>query len=89
MRVAHVCYTADLNPPSGSGAMLCRTDYPRTVSIALAVVEAKEVFAVQDDVTQEIVSALVSKMRRAETARAKRKREAKSGQHVDVCRALR
>lgn len=69
--------------------MLCRTDYPRTVSIALAVVEAKEVFAVQDDVTQEIVSALVSKMRRAETARAKRKREAKSGQHVDVCRALR
>jgi Flp pilus assembly protein TadD len=56
------------------------------VSIALAVVEAKEVFAVQDDVTQEIVSALVSKMRRAETARAKRKREAKSGQHVDVCR---
>ena len=38
-------------------------------------VDAKELLAVQDEVTQEIVSTLVSKVRNTDTVRAKRKRE--------------
>ena len=38
-------------------------------------VDAKELLAVQDEVTQEIVSTLVSKVRSTDTVRAKRKRE--------------
>ena len=38
-------------------------------------VDAKDLLAVQDEVTQEIVSTLVSKVRSTDTVRAKRKRE--------------